>query len=614
MPMTLAEMARHARDVTWRLPGKMFASRCPLEAQGELRATQLAGMASAVLSCTAGCAAEAVTAALSNGYGYEYLNGKGPVGGEKAKAAPRPARGLSLSESAARVEGVKWRGDEQFSFRCPSHDDRQASASATLKNGKILLKCFAGCTSQQMIDALGVTFAQLFASPNGGKSNRSQTRYEIRGIDGQVVAVHVREDWPGGKRMWWELADGTKGLSGIRTENLPLYGLDKLAEGAEPIICEGEKDTQALIDRGLPALGTVTGAASCPSEASLAALTGRRVVLWPDNDDAGEQHMRKVGMVLTRLAISYRVLTWPEAPEKGGAADFTGSIDEIRELIAGADAPPKPEPPRPLKRDVGRAEPYPHQALGPVLSQVAEAVQAATQVPMAIASQSVLATANFCVQAHVNVELPTGDIKPVSEYFLTLAESGERKTAADERALQGVRAREQALAEVSREEWKLYKNDLEAYEKQRTQVLASTKNADRAAKRQALGTLGDEPKLPRGSILLCGDPTFEGLVRLLRDGHGYCGIFSSEGGMFVGGHGMSDEAKLRTITGLSAIWDGLPVKRTRGGDGNHTLPGRRVYLALVTFQIPEALADRTQPVVSAFGGQVDLDEETAEQM
>src|SRR5207245_2139162 len=114
-----------------------------------------------------------------------------------------------------------------------------------------------------------------------------------------------------------------------------------------------------------------------------------------------------------------------------------------------------------------------------------------------------------------------------------------------------------------------------AFEKQRAQVLANTKNADRTTKREALAALGDEPKLPRGSILLCGDPTFEGLVRLLREGYGWCGIFSSEGGTFVGSHGMADEAKLRTITGLSAVWDGLPVKRSRGGDGNHALPGRR---------------------------------------
>jgi AAA domain-containing protein len=69
----LTELAERAREVVWRLPGKMLIARCPCEAQGELRATQLAGMASAVLSCTAGCAAEAIQKALSNGHGYAYL-------------------------------------------------------------------------------------------------------------------------------------------------------------------------------------------------------------------------------------------------------------------------------------------------------------------------------------------------------------------------------------------------------------------------------------------------------------------------------------------------------------------------------------------------------------
>ncbi len=30
---------------------------------------------------------------------------------------------------------------------------------------------------------------------------------------------------------------------------------------------------------------------------------------------------------------------------------------------------------------------------------------------------------------------------------------------------------------------------------------------------------------------------------------------------------MSDEAKLRTAAGLSAAWDGEPIRRVRAGDG-----------------------------------------------
>jgi len=278
-----------------------------------------------------------------------------------------------------------------------------------------------------------------------------------------------------------------------------------------------------------------------------------------------------------------------------GAESMGTGEDDIRDSFANAEESGESgtsfsiEPPRPLKRDVARAEPYPYQALGSLLAQVAEAIQAATQASIGTCAQSVLATANFCVQAHVNVELPTGEIKPVSEYLLTVAESGERKTAADERALCGVRAREQMLAEEFHQEWKRFEDDLEAFDKQRSQVVASPKFATREDKRRELERLGDKPEPPRRPVLTCGEPTYEGLIRLLREGHGYCGIFSSEGGLFIGGHGMSADAKLRTIAGLSEIWDGHPIKRIRSGDGIVSFPGRRVALHLL---VQPGVADR----------------------
>ena len=74
--------------------------------------------------------------------------------------------------------------------------------------------------------------------------------------------------------------------------------------------------------------------------------------------------------------------------------------------------------------------------------------------------------------------------------------------------------------------------------------------------------------------------TFEGLVRCLNLGQPLYGIIGSEGGQFIGGHGMTDESKLRTITGLSAAWDGEPIKRVRATE-TAILRGRRVGMHLM---------------------------------
>jgi hypothetical protein len=67
----------------------------------------------------------------------------------------------------------------------------------------------------------------------------------------------------------------------------------------------------------------------------------------------------------------------------------------------------------------------------------------------------------------------------------------------------------------------------------------------------------------------------------LQDGQPSVGLFSSEGGQFIGGYAMSDDHWLKTAAALSALWDGEPIKRVRRGDGVIILPGRRVAMHLL---------------------------------
>src|SRR5947209_2473986 len=96
-----------------------------------------------------------------------------------------------------------------------------------------------------------------------------------------------------------------------------------------------------------------------------------------------------------------------------------------------------PEPSHPLMRDVPPAPPFPVDALGDMLGPAAQAINDRIQAPMAIGAQSVLAVASLAAQIHVDVKLPIGrgENKPVSTYLVTIAASGERKSAADKQAL-----------------------------------------------------------------------------------------------------------------------------------------------------------------------------------
>ena len=238
--------------------------------------------------------------------------------------------------------------------------------------------------------------------------------------------------------------------------------------------------------------------------------------------------------------------------------------------------------PRPLMREIPPADEFPVDALGDVLGPAARAIHDRVQAPLAICGQSVLAAASLAVQGHADVVLPIGQgqAKPTSNYFITIASSGERKTGTDSQACWPVQKHERSL----REKYDLilpgYLNDRDAWEKAR-EVAKNKAKGDRVAMKAALDKLGPPPTAPLLPMLTVEEPTYEGLYKLLTVGLPSIGIFSNEGGQFVGGHGMSDDAKLRTATGMSKLWDGEPLKRVRGGDGASVLPGRRLALHLM---------------------------------
>jgi Protein of unknown function (DUF3987) len=240
----------------------------------------------------------------------------------------------------------------------------------------------------------------------------------------------------------------------------------------------------------------------------------------------------------------------------------------------------KREPPRPLMRELPAADPFPVEALGDLLASAARAIHDRIQAPLAICGQSVLAASTLAVQAHADIELPTGHRKPLSSYFVTVAASGERKSAVDQEALWPVRKREAALRDAYRDERLNYDNAREAWDASRKTAIKKHKG-DRAAIKQTLDTLGLAPLPPLGPLLTCTEPTYEGMCKVLAVGQPSIGIFAAEGGQFIGGHGMSDDAKLRTAAGLSRVWDGDPIDRVRGGDGATVLPGRRVAMHLM---------------------------------
>ena len=214
-----------------------------------------------------------------------------------------------------------------------------------------------------------------------------------------------------------------------------------------------------------------------------------------------------------------------------------------------------PDDALPLVADLEPSQPFPMDALPAILGDYGRVIQRCTQAPDAIVGNSLLAAASLAVQPYANVMLPYGASVPTSLYVATVAESGERKSAVDRLALHAHATFEKTKADEQRE------------------AIEQHNRLDKKAK--------ETQAIPREAVFLASDPTVEGLCKLLHAGLPSVGVFSAEGGRFLGGHGMSDETALRTAAGLSLFWDGAPVDRVRAGDGSSKLFGRRVALHLM---------------------------------
>ena len=239
------------------------------------------------------------------------------------------------------------------------------------------------------------------------------------------------------------------------------------------------------------------------------------------------------------------------------------------------------EEPRPLVRETSPSEPFPIHALGALRGPV-EAIQSRTQAPIAICAQSALAAVTLAVQAHADVLLPTDATVPLSQFFLTIAESGERKSAVDNLALAAIREYEVELHSRYDADRVIHDADLEIWKAKKTAIQNELRKGRGDTSSEAdLRAIGPEPEPPLLPIMLCPDPTFEGYCKLTAAGQPSIGLFSAEGGSFVGGHAMSSDHRLNTAAGLSSLWDGEPIRRIRAGDGASLLPGRRMSLHLM---------------------------------
>lgn len=232
-----------------------------------------------------------------------------------------------LDQILVQLKGVKKVGNSWLAI-CPAHDDRNPSLSITSKDGKLLMKCFAGCSFKDIMEKLKIDKPRV--------ERVITNTYDYRDEEGvllyQVVRYapkSFRQRRPDGKDWIWDL----KGVTPV-LYNLPaLYHARK---GNEIIyFVEGEKDADNLIREGLDATTMSGGSNSKWQPLYTETLKDAMVVLIPDNDKAGRKWANNVGNMLYGWTEMLKVMELPNVKEGGDISDWlqANTVRDLEKLV-----------------------------------------------------------------------------------------------------------------------------------------------------------------------------------------------------------------------------------------------------------------------------------------
>ena len=69
---------------------------------------------------------------------------------------------MTIESFISRLDGVKETGQGKYVARCPAHDDKSPSLSIKeCGDGRILIHDFAGCETEDVLAAVGMTFSDI---------------------------------------------------------------------------------------------------------------------------------------------------------------------------------------------------------------------------------------------------------------------------------------------------------------------------------------------------------------------------------------------------------------------------------------------------------------------
>ena len=245
---------------------------------------------------------------------------------------------MTADELADKLGGR--RAGKGWTARCPAHDDNNPSLSIREgDNGGTVVKCFSGCATEAVMQAVGLSLRDLAPPSSARVANWRHSdevaRYRYTDESGVLLYEVVRK-FP--KDFYQVPANGKRGIGAMTGVRLVLYRLPAVLKAVKDrstvYVVEGEKDADRLIREGLCATTSPKGAGNWSYVADLArqVLRGADVVIVADRDKPGYKHARDVAASLRDVASSVVVVEAVEGKDVSNHLDKGHSLAELVEI------------------------------------------------------------------------------------------------------------------------------------------------------------------------------------------------------------------------------------------------------------------------------------------
>ena len=392
-----------------------------------------------------------------------------------------------------------------FKSRCVAHEDHNPSLTITeADDGKVLLRCWSGCSTESIVEAMGLTMRDLFPEsdrqrpatqpkttkpkPTFPTAEAALADYERHlGPRAATWNYHDRDGQKVGAVARWNKADGKKDIrpvslncSGWKQEGMaeprPLYHLPEvLTAKGRVYVTEGELCVDEFRSIGLVATTSPHGAQSA-DKADWSVLAGMsEVVIVPDNDAAGEKYTADVVTQLSKLSPrpTIKILRLAGLPAGGDIHDWLEDRDAIEpdalrqtiealadeaETMEGGDTTPQNSPKievlspvtsvtAPKTSPIEPFRPFPVDVLPEPIGEVVRRVTKAMGCDLSFVALPALSVLAGTIGNSRRIRLKYGWTEPAIIWTGNVGESGTLKSPPLEWLTEPLRDREESALE-----------------------------------------------------------------------------------------------------------------------------------------------------------------------